>query len=151
MNNKKIKNSLSETKIFNKKIIKIKKPKFFSLNNSNKNLKIKIKEKNNNNNNNNSIYKKIEIKNKNSNKIDIFFTIEKKCILIQKIFRGYFSRKKFKKNYENKKIFFQIENDKQNINYNITDISLTSNDLNFTEEIDESINENQIEDYELEI
>ena len=146
MNNKTIKNSLSEIKFSKINNFKIKKKNFFSLNNLNKKNKIKIK----NNNNNNSIYKKIEIKNKNLNKIDIFFIIEKKCLLIQKIFRGFLTRKKFKKNSENKQIFL-IENDKQNFSNNISDISITSSDLNFTEEIDESINENQIEDFELEI
>lgn len=104
------------------------------------------------------------------NRIGLLYDMEKKSLIIQKIIRGCFTRKKYEKKLTNIKEknanenIINIINNKEiknnlmsnKINYEdssslrseLSEISINSNDLNFSDEESEDFNESDLCDFE---
>lgn len=104
------------------------------------------------------------------NRIELLYDMEKKSLIIQKMLRGYLTRKKYGKkltNIKNKNLNDNIINiinnkviknnlkrnennfeDSNSLRNELSEISINSNDLLFSEEESENLNESYLSDFE---
>ncbi len=105
-----------------------------------------------------------------NNRIELLYDMEKKSLIIQKMLRGYLTRKKYGKKFTNIKdknlndnIINIINNkviknnlkrnennfeDSNSLRNELSEISINSNDLFFSEEESENLNESNLSDFE---